>query len=287
MDNITKIHLCWKLYNNQISIEKIPEEIDKHRATVYRWIKRLKSKGIHQFIQEYEQAKRGRKQKKSHPMLKEHIYEIRKKYRDCCGEKIQYFLAKEFSETASVSSIYRILNEKYVLRSKWKKNQKRGMVLKGTKPREVIQVDTVDFGEIYAFTSIDTFTKEASVILKTSLTAEDGEKAFLEQLKFFGKIERIQRDGGPEFKAEWFKTVESKVKHIRTSRPYKKNEQAFIERFNGILRKECLGHTKYTKKDLPFLHDELEKFLHYYHYVRPHLSLKMLTPHQFSMSHLT
>lgn len=174
-----------------------------------------------------------------------------------------------------------------MLRSKWKKNQKRGSVLKGTKPGEVIQVDTVDFGEIFAFTAIDTYTKEASVILKTNLEAKSGEKALIEQLKFFGKVESIQRDGEPEFKAEWFKAVQKHVKRIRTARPYRKNEQAFIERFNGILRKECLGHSKYTSKDLPYLHDELNKFLNYYHFERPHLSLNLKTPHQFAMSHLT
>lgn len=287
MDNITKIHLCWKLYNNQISPEKIPEEIGIHRATVYRWIQGLRQKGIDQFIRDYQEAKKGRRQRKTDVILKNRIYEIREKYRNCCGEKIQYFLQKDYGENASVSTIYRILGEKYVLRSKWKKNQKRGMVLKGSKPREVIQVDTVDFGEIFAFTAIDTFTKEASVILKTNLEARSGEEAFVEQLKFFGKVEGIQRDGGPEFKAEWLKTVQKHVKRIRTARPYKKNEQAFIERFNGILRKECLGHLKYTKKDLPYLHHELEKFLNYYHYERPHLSLEMQTPNEFAMSHLT
>ena len=287
MDNITKIHLCWKLYNNKISIEKIPKEVDVHRATVYRWIQGIKQKGINQFIRDYQQAKKGRRQRKTNVLLKNRIYEIREKYRSCCGEKIQYFLNQNYGESVSVSTIYRILNQKYTLRYKWKKNQKRGTILKGSKPREVIQVDTVDFGEVFAFTAIDTFTKEAHVVLKTSLDAKTGEEAVVEQLKYFGKVEGIQRDGGPEFKAEWFKTVEKHVKRIRTARPYKKNEQAFIERFNGILRKECLGHLKYSEEDLPYLHYELEKFLIYYHYERPHLSLKMQTPHQFAMSHLT
>jgi transposase InsO family protein len=275
------------LYSNQISLEKIPEEIQVHRATVYRWIKGIRQKGIQQFIRAYHEAKRGHRQRKTDGILKSRVYEIRKKYRSCCGEKIQYFLKKNYGNTLSVSTIYRILGEKYVLRSRWKKNQKRGVVLKGSKPREVIQVDTVNFGHIFAFTAIDTFTREAAVVLKTHLDAQAGREAFRDHLKFFGRIEGIQRDGGHEFKAEWFKTVENYVQRIRTARPYKKNEQAFIERFNGILRKECLGHRKYTEKDLPYLNYELNKFLTYYHYERPHLSLEMQTPHQFAMSHLT
>lgn len=287
MNNITRIHVCWNLYQSGISPEEIPARIGKHRATVYRWLKDLRRKGIHQFIRDYEYAKKGRRQRKTDPILKDHIYKIREGKRDCCGEKIQYFLKKEYDEEISVSTIYRILQEKYQLRSRWRKNEKRGAVLKGSKPREVVQVDTVDFGSIYAFTAIDTFTREASVILKKRLDAKSGEEALISQLKFFGKIEGIQRDGGPEFKAEWQEKARNSIGRIRTARPYRKNEQAFIERFNGILRKECLGHLKYSQKDLHQLQRKVKQFLDYYHYERPHLSLNMLTPHQFAMSHLT
>jgi len=52
-----------------------------------------------------------------------------------------------------------------LLRNKWKKNQKRGNVTKATKPREVIQMDTVHFGMVFAFTSVDTFAKDVAVKL--------------------------------------------------------------------------------------------------------------------------
>lgn len=54
-------------------------------------------------------------------------------------EKIQYFLKKDYNIKISVSTIYRILNKKYQLKSKWKKNCKRGHVKKGEEPRESIQ----------------------------------------------------------------------------------------------------------------------------------------------------
>lgn len=287
MDKITKIHVCWNLYREGVSPEKIPKRIGVNRATVYRWLKGIKQKGIREFIREYKNAKKGRRRRKIDPVLRARIYRIREEKRQCCGEKIQYFLEKEYEQTVSVSTIYRVLNLKYKLRSKWKKNQKRGPVLKGQKPREVIQVDTVNFGGIFAFTAIDTYTREASIILKTNLEAQSGEEALVEQLKFFGKVENIQRDGGSEFKKEWEELARKEAERIRTAKPYKKNEQAFIERFNGILRKECLGYAKYTKKDLPYLYKEIHEFLNYYHYERPHLSLNMQTPHQFAMSHLT
>ena len=61
----------------------------------------------------------------------------------------------------SVPKIYEILAEKYAIRSRWKKNKPRGLIPQAVKPRQVIQMDTIDFGELFAFTAIDTFSKEA------------------------------------------------------------------------------------------------------------------------------
>lgn len=287
-DSITQIRICWSLYQNGISSESIPEQIGKNRATVYRWIKGIQLKGINKFIQDYQKAKKGRKQpRKTDVLIKTRIYKIREEKRNCCGEKIRYFLKKEYQQEVSVSTIYRILNEKYILRSRWKKYCKRGHVKKGKKPRESIQTDTVDFGGVFAFTAIDTCTREASVILQAALDSKTGEDSLRKQLQFFERIEHIQRDGGPEFKGEWQKYATTATKSIRTARPYKKNEQAFIERFNGILRKECLGYLKYQPEDILKLQKKVDEFLTYYHTERPHLSLGMQTPQQFAMSHLT
>ena len=218
-------------------------------------------------------------------MMKARIYRIRKEYRGCCGEKIRYLLLRDYGASPSVSTIYRILGERFHLRSKWKKYAKRGFVRKGTQPREVIQTDTVDLGSIYAFTAIDTYTREASVTIRERLTSNDGKQALKQQLEDFGKIHHIQRDGGSEFKGKWQDYATKHIPSIRTARPYKKNEQAYIERFNGILRKECLGHAHYLKKDLNRVKHAVKDFLSYYHTKRPHLSLGMLTPHEFAKKH--
>jgi IS30 family transposase len=287
-DSITKIKICYSLWKNGISLEEIPKQLGVHRATTYRWIKRMNKVSLGRFLQEYERAKKGRRRSHKTPVLvKILVCEIRKKYRNCCGEKIKYFLKQDHQIELSVSTIYKILNEKFQLSSKWKKKVSRGPLIIGKTPRESLQTDTVDLGDVFAFTCIDTFTKEASVVLKTELTAMAGKEALEEQLKFFKKINHIQRDGGSEFMAEWEDYARGKIPSIRTSRPYKKNDQAFIERFNGILRKECLGYGHYKKEHLPFLQKKLDSFLDYYHNTRPHLSLNMLTPLQFAMSHLT
>ena len=286
-DSVTAIKICWQLAQSGISLELIPGKVERDRATVYRWVRDIRLCGIYEFVRRYRVAKKGRRHTKTNPVVKAWIFSVREEKRQCCGEKIRYFLKKEHDHVISVSTIYRVLSEKYQLRSKWKKNVKRGGVLRGTKPREAIQADTVDFGRIFAFTSIDTYTKEPCVVLKPALDSIMGAEALQEQLMFFGKIQSIQRDGGPEFKGDWDALARQHIPLIRTAKPYKKNEQAFIERFNGILRKECLGYGPYRPEQIPELQKRLDQFIRYYLYERPHLSLNMQTPHEFAMSHLT
>ena len=141
-------------------------------------------------------------------------------------------------------------------------------------------MDTVLFGQVFAFTAVDIFTKESDVLLRPALEATDG-KAFLEYCmlrRFDGFSEIIQTDGGSEFKGEFSQTVHNYCSRHRVARPYKKNEQAFIESFNRSLRKECLGWAKYKPAQIPQLTLQVEDWLQYYHYERPHISLNMTPP---------
>lgn len=172
--------------------------------------------------------------------------------------------------------------EKYILRTRWKKNQKRGPVPKAAEPREVLQMDTVNFGGVFAFTGVDIFTKEVDVILRPSLTSRDG-FIFLRtsmRRRFHSRVQLIQTDGGPEFGGDFKAHVLEYAERHRVSRPYRKNEQSYIESFNRSLRKECLGWAKYKTKELPTLTREVEGYLDYYHKTRPHISLGMRPPNE-------
>ena len=286
-DRITPIHVCWQLYGSGISPEKIPAKIGIHRATVYRWIAGIKKKGFAKFLADYQSAKKGRRRCKVNPTIKEKVFHLRQEYKDCCGQKIKFLLQREYGIPLGVSTIYRILGTKYQLRSKWKKYIKRGLVLTPIKPRHSIQFDTVDCGELYAFTSIDIFTKEPAVVIKKSIDSLAGKEALEIQLSQYGKIENAQRDGGSEFEEHWINEMNKRGIPVRTSRPYKKNDQAFIEKFNGTLRKECFGYIKYKKEDQQLLQKKVDEYIQYYMTKRPHMSLNMQTPKEFAMSHLT
>src|SRR3989344_3204140 len=206
--NKTKIILCKELLDEGVPKIHIANRLEVNRDTIRLWNKGINEFGLSLFLDKYKAAKKGERIKRQvDPILKRWVWEIREREADCCGQKILYFLEKEHDTKISVPKIYEILSEKYKIKSKWKKNQSRGLIPKATKAREVIQMDTVDFGELFAFTGVDIFSKEADVIIFPSLTSHDG-LIYLETSMnrlFDGHSDLIQTDGGPEFKDEFKK----------------------------------------------------------------------------------
>jgi len=281
MQQITKIITARELFNQGVPQTHIANSLGINRDTVRAWLKEINQLGLGAFIEKHEMAKKGKRiKRKKTEGIKNLICEIREQERYCCGQKIKYFLEKDHGIKIGTTLIYEVLNERYQLRSKWKKNKVRGPIPVAKHAREVIQMDTVDFGEIFAFTGVDIFSKEVDVLLRPSLTSHDG-LVFLEtamKRRFNGYSDLIQADGGPEFKDEFRKNVLRFTNRYRVARPYKKNEQSYIESFNRSLRKECLGWAKYRIKQLPELTKEVEEYLTWYHQRRPHLGLDMKTP---------
>lgn len=279
---MTKIILAYELLEAGVSKGHVAQHLGVSRRTIIRWSQAIEQHGsLETFLAYYQQAKKGSRQKrKTDAILKRRIWALREKYHQCCGQKIQYFLQKEYDMKVSVTTIYKVLSEKYQLRSKWQKNKLRGPIPTAQAARQVIQMDTVLFGEVFAFTAVDIYSKESAVLLRAALEATDG-KAFLEHCMprhFDGFSEIIQTDGGSEFKAEFNQTAHAYCDRHRVARPYKKNEQSYIESFNRSLRKECLGWAKYKVSEIPQLSLLLEDWLRYYHYERPHISLDMRPP---------
>ena len=279
---MTKIIIAYELLAEGIAKTRIAERLNVSRRTVIRWAQAIEKHGsLQSYLEYYQQAKKGaRRKRKRDAVLKRRIWALREKYHQCCGQKLQYFLRKEYLLNVSVTTIYKVLSEKYQLRSKWRKNKQRGSTPAAQAARQVLQMDTVLFGEVFAFTAIDIYTRESAVLLRPALEATDG-KAFLMYCmsgRFDGFAEIIQTDGGSEFKGEFSQTVNEYCDRHRVARPYRKNEQSFIESFNRSLRKECLGWTQYKPTEIPQLTLQVQEWLRYYHYERPHISLGMRPP---------
>lgn len=278
---LTRIVIAWELFEQGLPKSHIANQLGVHRETVGLWIAGIAGQGLKQFLDSYEHAKKGeRKGRQVDPLLKRWIWKIREEEKECCGQKIQYFLNKDYGVKPAVSKIYEILAEKYVIRSKWKKNMMSGPVPVAQKAREVIQMDTIDFGEVFAFTAVDIFSREADVFLAPELTADYGYE-FLRNCmhrRFSNFSDLIQTDGGPEFKEKFKQHVLEYAQRHRIAHPYKKNEQSYIESFNRTVRKECLGWLKYKTKEIPELNAYIAEFLDRYRYHRPHIGLGMKPP---------
>jgi IS30 family transposase len=281
MSNLTLITLAYELHSEGVLIQAIAQRLGKHRETIGLWLQEIERLGLEGFLNQYEKAKKvPRVRRQIDPLIKRYIWDIREREMDCCGEKIAYFLEKEHQIKVANSKIYEVLAEKYQLRSKWKKNTQRGLIPEAFSPREVVQMDSVDFGGLFAFTGIDIFTREADIFLAPELTAKYGYQ-FLEQSmsrRFDHHVHLIQTDGGSEFKDDFKRNVATFCDRHRIARPYKKNEQSFIESFNRTVRKECLGWTKYKPEEITNCQKMVESFLDRYHYHRPHMGLGMRPP---------
>lgn len=278
----TKIALAWELLEAEVPKGHIAKRLEISRRTVIRWAQGFQIAGsLTAFLDSYHQAKRGpRRKRKRDAQLEWRIRTLRRRNRQCCGQKIRYFLEWEYGQQVSVTTIYKVLRKRSKLHWKGKRWQPRGWVPRAEQPRQVLQVDTVHFGEVFAFVAVDTFTKEGAVRLLPSLDAQAGQQ-FLRHCfpTIFGShVDVIQTDGGHEFKGAFAQEAKRYCRWHRIARPYRQTEQCFVESFNRSLRRECLGWGKYKVTDIPELNKELMIWLQYYHYRRPHLSLKMRPP---------
>lgn len=127
MVTVSLVELAWELHRVGVSPDEIARRTGKHRATVYRWLAGIRLYGIRRYLEKYRTAKKGRRQRrKTDPIIKDRIYRIRGEFHQCCGEKIRYWMLKRYGSSPSLTTIYRILGEKYQLRPKGGSGTERG-----------------------------------------------------------------------------------------------------------------------------------------------------------------
>ena len=151
METTTLITLAWELHAQGLPKSRIAERLGRDRGTIRLWIEAVTEQGLLPFLEQPRPARQVR------TSTKQLVWAIREREQGCCGQKIAYFLEKEHGLTLSVPKIYEIRAERYVLRSKWRKNHRRGDAPDADAPRQVVQMDTVHFGQVFAFTAVDIF----------------------------------------------------------------------------------------------------------------------------------
>ncbi len=210
MEKHTQVTLAWELFEQGVPKSHIAKHLGRNRETILLWLPGIQEHGLAAFLDRQPQAaRRPRPARQVRASTKQRVWALREREQGCCGQKIAYFLDKiayfldkEHGITLSVPKVYEILAERYALRSKWQKNTKRGDVPEADAPRQVVQMDTVHFGQVFAFTAVDIYSREADVLLRPSLLAADGAAflGFTMPCRFGGHAQIIQTDGGSEFR---------------------------------------------------------------------------------------
>jgi transposase len=275
------------MYQAGSSMEQITTVVEKHRATIYRWFKQIKRIGIMEFIRRKLTCKVRRPKARTPEHVIQQIVDIRNQY-GWCGQKIKKELKEHYGINLGLSTIYRWLHKRF---SKAvvgvRRYHKYRALVTANGPRQVVEHDTVDLGELYAFTAIDIFSKEPSVYIGTDLEMATGATALAHHSQFYGFIGLQQSDNGSEFQTTFREAVLASGSKHRYSRPYKKNEQAHIENFNKALRNECFGRLHYRKDQLKEIRLQAKLFTQHYINQRWHMGLpEFMTPAQFKQYYI-
>ena len=191
---------AWNMYQAKSTINQICSVIKRHRSTVYRWLAQIEKVGIEAFVLAKQTAKHRRPRARTPKEVIGLIIDVRNKFK-WCGAKIRKELLEKHGISLSISTIYRWLH-RYLHKSivGFKGYRKHKPMVQAFGPRQVVEHDTVDLGgnssNVYAYTAIDVFTKEPSVVIASDLKMKTGAKAFTVHHQFYGQVGLHQSDNG-------------------------------------------------------------------------------------------
>lgn len=160
------------------------------------------------------------------------------------GAELIHVLLQKEGVAVSLSSVKRTLVRHGQTRySKWKKWHQSTPRPLPTAPGILVQADTIHVGrkdgsELYVYTLIDVHSRWAYALADAKISVSGGAQFAIDaQANASFKFSTIQTDHGSEF-SKWFtkKLAEQDTKH-RYTRVRKPNDNAHIERFNELFKK--------------------------------------------------
>jgi len=266
------------------------------RKTFYKWAKRYDPR----YLQSLEsKSKRPSKFKTSKKIMKygalvkqirtEHPtwskYKIGAMIRstggDICDSTVGYILKKRGLIDRTVSR-----RRRRALRRNMGKIRIKNAEIEILRPGDLIQIDSKEAvvpgaGKYIQFTAIDCFSRKRVLKgyrSKTAFCGRDFLLTVLNELPF--KIKTILTDNGSEFMAEFdAECRKQKIKHYWTD-PESPNQNAYVESSHCIDQKEFY-EVYYIPIGLEGFNKTLKEWQDVYNTVRPHGSIKFLTPDKY------
>lgn len=187
----------------------------------------------------------------------------------------------------SLSSVYRILRDRYLLKRKspWKKLHYSSIRPEALKPGDLVQMDTIHLmlnkkHRIYVYTLIDLYSRITYAQATTKISSGKS-LLFLRRAREYlpFHISCIQTDNGPEFGSYFSQRINTVHRHSRIRKP---NDNAHIERFNRTIQEECINK---VSVDVSKINKVLKKYLKHYNNTRAHFSLNFRSPNVYLSEH--
>jgi transposase InsO family protein len=135
----------------------------------------------------------------------------------------------------------------------------------------------------YFINVIDVYTKVALAKRVPSLSSCNA-KSLLEVFRQNNLVSVVQTDNGSEFMKDFDHYLsKEKIDHIFTY-PHSPKINGVIERFNRTLQEEFVERCDSLWHDWAKADEKLTKYLNWYNEIRPHQSLKQISPMTFARS---
>jgi transposase InsO family protein len=203
-------------------------------------------------------------------------------------EIVHHELAKE-DIRLSISSVYRILNERYLIKKKspWKRLHLSPPRPRAEKQGDLVQIDTIHLvnerkERVYVYTLIDVYSRTAfarAYQKANTPTSIDFLRRARSALPFV--FHCVQSDNGPEFSKHFTQRIGVLHRHSRVRRP---NDNAHLERFNRTLQEECL---RKIPVNVQKINGALRDYLSYYNSARHHFALNFRAPYEILIDNLS
>lgn len=297
-----KIEIYEKLRSEGCSESTALMAIKTSRATFFRWQKKYRNDGLFGLENDSRRPNNVR-QPRWDKETEQRVLIMRKQYPLWGKHKISAIIKRYYNKEIPASTVGRILKRflqrgliRPVAALYGKKETKRRLFngyaqrwqhgMKATKLGELIQIDhmvvTLDSGmqikHFKAVCPISKLTVEQAYTRATSNTAAAFLNSVKQQLPF--PLSSIQVDGGSEFMAEFEKSCESHNIALFVLPPRSPEYNGCVERGNGTVKYEFYYQYE-GPPTLSVVQKKLQKFVIFYNTVRPHQSLKYLTPWQY------
>jgi transposase InsO family protein len=252
------------------------------RAVAY-WTRKSIKIGDHPILTKSSRPKHSPKR------LSKEVRDVVSNKRKELGRSIEviHHAVKQEGLDISLSSVYRILRDRYQLKRKspWKKLHYSSLRPEALSPGDLVQMDTVHLmlnkkQRIYVYTLIDLYSR-IGYAFATNRMSSGKSLLFLRkaraQIPF--QISCIQTDNGPEFGSYFTSRVGAVHRHSRIRKP---NDNAHIERFNRTIQDECINK---VSVDVGKINKALKKYLYHYNNTRAHFSLDFRSPNVYLSEH--